>query len=270
MVSVFLYAAAYDILTDPATAGDVIPTLMTLYPDHNLSTVLRMSALSLLSTCAETSYLSILPWSEGLADSLLDLIQIESVPSSPFRPAPSAAVESAPRPGEPGWRPNVHKKVQLIDDEPLQVEEETREVKAPRIIDEEPIMADSKHPALRRAALVLLDWVLRAVATKLWPESVPPLGRKQNEKIEIKIRADSPSIGNKSSEQYISPSTLSRAKTILVYVAQTDEDEVVRGHAEAVAAGVEVLQLGLGRGSAVTDGLEGLAGLEGGLRGLKV
>jgi hypothetical protein len=125
-----------------------VPTLSTMFPNDKLPTVLRASSMSLLSTCAEMDHLALLPWSEHLIAGTIDLVQIESVASSPFRP-----------PRDETAAPEPKRKVVLVDDE--EPEAEPREAEsAPRTVDVEPTrVGDSKHPALRRAALVFLGFM---------------------------------------------------------------------------------------------------------------
>lgn len=60
----------------------LIPMLMRVFRTSHFPTPLRISALSLLAESARTYILVIFPYSNGLADAMVDLLQIEGVPSA--------------------------------------------------------------------------------------------------------------------------------------------------------------------------------------------
>lgn len=196
-----------------------------MFRNANLPTILRTSALSLLSTGAEVDHLALLPWSNDLASAAVDLIQIESVASSPFRPSPAPA---APTPAKP--------KVMLIDDDEPDPEPQAPET--PRIVDEDPTAKDSKHPALRRAAVVFLGLLTASVIEASGEQEPADEG-------EFKLRLPGQIQAAPKTERVnvgLDKRTLDRAGTVLRYVAGTDRDEVVRGQAGEVVALVERLK----------------------------
>ncbi|WWC89616.1 uncharacterized protein L201_004541 [Kwoniella dendrophila CBS 6074] len=235
-------------------ADEITPTLMSVYPISSLPTIIRSSALSILSTCARVSPLTILPWALQLAEDTLDLIQIESVTSSPFKPAPlNDEIIELP---QPKW--GKSKLVQLVDDEPLpeEPEEVTRQPSKPRIVDEEPTnIDDNKHPTLRRAALSVFDWSIRV---SLFLKYVSTEKEAYNTAInEIKIRlpdTNKPTINlqhrkmnddrNDSNDNEFSDEFIKRSVNILGYVMKFDQDEIVRQHAENALRDLNILKYG--------------------------
>ncbi|CAK9786131.1 hypothetical protein CC85DRAFT_257343 [Cutaneotrichosporon oleaginosum] len=205
-----------------ANVGLVIPPLTGVFRDAAAPTVLRTSALSLLSTAAEEDHLALLPWAAELASAAVDLVQVESVTSSAFRPAKP---ESEPKP-----RP----KVMLIDDEEPEPEPALEEKL--RVIDEDPVTANPKHPALRRAALVFLG-LLAASLIEATQSQQDPSGAE-----EFKLRLPGQIHPETKKDLSLDKRVLDRTVTVLRYVAGTDVDEVVRGQAGEVVALVERLR----------------------------
>lgn len=141
-------------------------------------------------------------------------------------------------------REKLNPKIQLIDDEPVEPEEEKKEPEKPKIVDAEPTRAhDSKHPALRRAAVYLLGLLVAALIEAAQEEPAP--------ETEFKMRLPGQSeIGTSLRPQQrdvdagaISPRTIDRAVSILRYVAGVDDDDVVRGQSAEVVALLERLKV---------------------------
>ncbi|OCF31043.1 hypothetical protein I316_07314 [Kwoniella heveanensis BCC8398] len=245
----------------------LLPSLMDIYPNSQLPTIIRSSALSLISTLARVAPLSILFDTNAIADAVLDLIQIETVASSPFRPILTESEDANNDIGEKPKAWGKSKKIQLVDDEPDPEPEEPREDEAsrrvpakPRTVDAEPTKAnDGTHPTLRRAALTLLGWVIRVLLfvsfadnddaeefdderefkLRLPPVTQPILSAQASAQRNID------ELNNSDSNSFHLPSkTIERAVTILVYLIRTDEDEVTRQHAESVVADLKLLQAG--------------------------
>ncbi|WWD17535.1 hypothetical protein CI109_101976 [Kwoniella shandongensis] len=262
-------------------ANEIVPTLMGVFPDSSLPTIVRSSALSLLTSCATTSYLAIVPWSHEIAEAAIDLVQLESVSSSPFRPSLESAQITPSKPVNSGFRP---RRIQLVEDEePEPALEEEVSVTRPRIVDEDPIKkGDSKHPTLRRAALVLLKEVLGVMGDIAMSKIVSESDSNTNGEIDFQIRTKvdmkEPTLfhgqkgTNKSLFQgkednwQIPTALIDRAENVLRYVVQTDEDEIVRGHAESIVDNLDVIRLMMTR---VNEGSEDLE-LGGRLKGLRL
>ncbi|KAL1405390.1 hypothetical protein Q8F55_009021 [Vanrija albida] len=208
-----------------ANAGIVVPVLLSTFANAKLPTILRTSALSLLSTCAEVDHLALLPWADELASAAVDLVQIESVASSPFGPEPAA-------------QPQPTRKVVLIDDD--EPEEEAPKETGPRIVDDEPTAQDSKHPALRRAAVVFLGLLVASLIEAAGE------GGEEAGSGEFQFRMPNAPVAIAPARQpapTLAEPVLERAGTVLRYVAHTDDDEVVRGQASEVVALVDRLRV---------------------------
>lgn len=211
-----------------------------MYPDVSLPTVLRSSALSLLSTAVESSHLALLPWMDEMVSGCLDLIQLESV---------SGGKSLSEQPQEEEMktttlREKLNPKIQLVDDE--EVEEKNPEPEKPRIVDAEPTKAnDSKHPALRRAAVYLLGLVVAALIEAAMEEPQQETEFKMRLPGQTNISADIRPSGQKQQVDAgaINPRTIDRAINILRYVASVDDDDVVRGQSAEVVALLERLKM---------------------------
>lgn len=244
-----------------AIADKIIPVLMSIFPDTSLSTAIRSSALSLLTTCAKVSYISLLPWSTDLTNSAIDLIQIESVAVSPFRPG---AIQTVEEPPQPSWKGDKKpRNVQLIEDEQPEQEdeEEERKVPDPWIEDTDPLAYDdSKHPALRRAAIAFLNWVFSVITFKIMSDHSECTGLEAGEILYKEHPA--PDTDADLQEGGIPPGLLERAETVLGYVKSTDEDEVARGHAESAERMLGMLKASImirSGGAVEGSGLEDLS-----------
>jgi hypothetical protein len=94
-------------------------------------------------------------------------------------------------------------------------------------VDSEPIKAgDSKHPSLRRAALVFLGLLFASLIEARMNED------EKNEKDqEIRLHVET---SPKRTSPQVGFEAVARAEAILGYVAQTDVDEMTRMHAAEV------------------------------------
>ncbi|WVW83591.1 hypothetical protein I302_105612 [Kwoniella bestiolae CBS 10118] len=255
-------------------ANEIVPPLMSIYPLSSLPTVIRSSALSILSTCARVSPFTILPWANDLAQGTLDLIQVESVVSSPFK---SDNIQPQPQPQEEERNPQMQwgksEFVQLVDDDPLPTHEEStpssEKPSNPRIVDEEPTLKeDGKHPTLRRAALSVFNWCVRVVLFVRFMDTAQSQDHEEQSDIKLQvplkesIKITPLSNEGEREDQVFSDQFVQRALDILGYVQMRDDDEVVRQHAESALRDLKLLR---NRGVEFEDGglgLEGLKGLE--------
>lgn len=215
---------------------------MRMFPDDRLPTVLRASALSLLSTAVESSHLALLPWMDEIVSGCLDLVQLESVSGgkSQMQEEPEEEMKTTT------LREKLNPKIQLIDDEPVEPEpEEEKKPEKPRIVDAEPTKAnDSKHPALRRAAVYLLGLLVAALIEAAQEGPAPDAEFKMRLPGQTQIGTDIKAKGQREVDPgAISPRTIDRAVNILRYVATVDDDEVVRGQSGEVVALLERLKV---------------------------
>lgn len=160
----------------------IVPSLVCVFRSHHVPTALRTSALSLLSECVKTSSLAFLPYTLELSEAMVDLLQIESMPE-------------ASKTNTRGFKP--------------------KEPKA--TMDSESTVIDSKHPALRRAALHFLALLIRSSTADVYNSGYIYNG---------------PTFSGPQAR---------RAKTTLAYVASTDVDNFVRVMAREVLEGMDQL-----------------------------
>ena len=180
-----------------------MPRLLRVFPNRDLPTVIRSSSLSILATCADTEWRSLLPWSDDLIASCLDLLRLESVSHQPNKESTSTN------------EPNE-------DDE-----EQDNENK---VTTNEPTRTnDSKHPALRRAALVFLGLMFDAVAKATAETSEAQSARRP----EIRITTTRHSV-SAPPPAAVDPSLITSAKTILNYIKHTDVDSLAAHQAGEV------------------------------------
>lgn len=173
---------------------------MRVFPQVHLPTVLRASSLSILSVCADIDWRAILPWAQDLLGACLDLLQLESVRAS----AGTSRTSDSQAPPEP----------------------------LP-----EPVRGhDSKHPALRRAALVFVGQLFNAVAIseQLEQESTSA----QNMSVGIpSINIGTTRMPTTSEHRTaIHPGLMQKAGNVLGYLEATDVDSLAAHQAgEALA-----------------------------------
>lgn len=106
-----------------------------------MPTTLRTSSLSLLAECISTHPSSLLHYTTDLAEAMIDLVQIETVPSN-----------QVPTKG----RPSPDTKEQEDEEDPIPT------------MDSQPTSTNSKFPPLRRAALHFLALLLREMTTRVY------------------------------------------------------------------------------------------------------
>ncbi|KAH9938290.1 uncharacterized protein B0H18DRAFT_1081018 [Fomitopsis serialis] len=66
----------------PAYVDILVPPLFRVARTSDLPTTLRTSAISLLALCAKTNSLALLPYAADLAEAMVDLLQVETVPAT--------------------------------------------------------------------------------------------------------------------------------------------------------------------------------------------
>lgn len=138
----------------------------------------------------------------------------------------------------------------------MQVESVTLTLSSTQITEsktlQEPIKAnDSRHPALRRAALVLIGLQLDAVVRNYYDsreagdDSISDSLDRLRLPGDVNVRVTPISSGEKTFGNAIDQKILDRTRIILGYVAATDEDTLVRQQAgEALAILGELLSGG--------------------------
>lgn len=243
-------------------ADMIVPVLSKTFPDQNLPTVLRSSSLSILSTCAEADPLALTRYSDDLVNAAIDLIQIESVPSSSFRPPPVQTPSLTEE--EKGTAAHRKKKVVLIEDDESDLDEptdekHTAEIDRPRIVDPEPTSrGDSKHPTLRRSALTFLGHLLLATVNDQTEEHQRQVDKAtstssnniglEGAMFQMRLPGQAPIMHGSSTLSirggtFMNAKTMNKAETVLGYVALTDDDEIVRAQAREVGLLLSELKL---------------------------
>ncbi|KAF8843139.1 hypothetical protein BDN67DRAFT_964783 [Paxillus ammoniavirescens] len=119
-------------------ADNVMPRLISVFRSSYAPTILRTSAISLLTECVKTSLVAVLGYINELSTGMIDLLQVEMVPVS-----------------------------QLPSREDEAEKTKTEEPREKEALDSKPVAVDSKLPPLRRAALhfwtLLLHQLTQAV-----------------------------------------------------------------------------------------------------------
>lgn len=196
----------------------LVPPLFQIVRSRHLPTTLRVSALSLLAQCAETSSTAILPWSSDLSAGLLDIIQLEGVTARPMeRRAPKENANDDEEDATPSTEPPQTTK-SIVEE-----------------MDSNPLSVDPKLAPFRRSALHFLSVLLRVTTQNLQDhQSVPVMSL---DRANFRMPASS-STSRASGDEDVFPAELvRRMRLVLGYVRATDADGIVK-----VMAG-EVLQL---------------------------
>lgn len=159
---------------------------------------------------AETSALALFPYAADLFGGMVDLLQLESVPttSPPPRKKSAETSEQNPDDQESGKGPgNVKEENSYVGEGQ---DRGTASISQPPhpTMDTHPTVANSKFPPLRRAALHFLTLLIRECISRVYD------------------------IG--STGMLIPNTYITRARTTLGYIASTDEDAVVRVMAREV------------------------------------
>ena len=181
----------------------LIPSLAKVVRSSHLPTTLRMSSLSLLAQMTETNALALFPYATDLFGGMVDLLQLESVPTT--SPPPKKPAEpSEPKPdNQEGGKGSRSMKVEDDSERGGRGKGSDPTLRPPPpTMDTHPTVTDPKFPPLRRAALHFLTLLIRECISRVY---------------------DMGSTGMLIPDAY-----LIRARATLGYVASTDEDAVVR------------------------------------------
>lgn len=151
---------------------------------------MRASSLSILSVCADVDWKAILPWAQDLLGACLDLLQLESVRA----PATFLKASESEAPSEPVPEPvRTH---------------------------------DSKHPALRRAALVFVGQLFNAMAISEQSDQ-EVTSAQQTPRGTPFITLDAGRIPETSHYRpAVHPGLMQRAGNVLGYLEATDVDSL--------------------------------------------
>lgn len=167
--------------------------------------MIRSSSLSILATCADTEWRALLPWSNDLISSCLDLLRLESVSHTQTPPKNTIYNEK--------------------DDSDEEHHEEEND--QPRNNNEPTRTNDSKHPALRRAAIVFLGLIFDSVA-KAEAENNLTLTSRPEIRMDIRSAPAHPAVSP------VEGHLIQSARTVLNYIRHTDVDSLAAHQAGEV------------------------------------
>lgn len=271
---------------------DLVPPLLFILRTSTLPTPLRSSALTIIATTFESSPLALLPHADMISEACVTLLSVESRPLQPRRRQPEADNADTPEttsnsssalPQAKSSEPSSHTGDPDDDDEEEEAEfasstraaaaslglgnlasstGEDLKLKQQRRPEETPDPVhriDSKHPALRRAAILVLGLIWRAAAaaasasanqqqhlradhqdqaqaqvgqtfsSMLSNTSIPLVGG-----FRMPGTARTSSTGRSTSMMLLSHERRTRMHTVLRYLHETDEDSLVRYQAGEV------------------------------------
>ncbi|GAA6013263.1 hypothetical protein JCM10207_000836 [Rhodosporidiobolus poonsookiae] len=261
----------------------LLPPLLHTLRASSLPTALRASALTILATCVEAAPAAMCAHAETLVEACTTLLSVESRAVAPPR-ARRAEGKGEKEKLEKGKEARKEKqdtkgKGVLIEevsssssssassdsdssdseDAPLPLGKDGRPRRPEELAD--PTLTSSRHPTLRRAALVFLGALVRTVAGQVeaqrekaeraaWPSSGD--GGAQGLLGGTLRLPGQPSVstgggwlirerqrGGRGVDTLISAEELVRARRVLRYVSETDEDALVRHQAGEVLAELE-------------------------------
>ncbi|GEM10871.1 hypothetical protein Rt10032_c12g4888 [Rhodotorula toruloides] len=248
---------------------DVVASLLLVLRTATLPIPLRASAITILATCVETAPVALLQYADVLAEACTTLLSVETVPlapkSRPSAPAPHK-VDNVAGKGKKKASPAV-----LIEEVDSSVEESDMDEPEPVPLGKDgrprrpeelpdPTTTASKHPALRRSAAVFLGSLVRTAThqaaerrerderqawDRMEDESKPfgreglrmPFGGTISSSGGFLVRERR--AGGVAVDGLIGAEHLVRARTVLRYVSETDEDALVREQTRQVLQELE-------------------------------
>ncbi|GAA5921049.1 hypothetical protein JCM3775_004068 [Rhodotorula graminis] len=258
---------------------DFLPSLLLVLRSADLPVPLRASAITILAACVETAPTALVQHADVLTEACVTLLQVESVPLAPRARAAAAAPEVPPRRlkgKEKQTRPAVlieevgDKSSASSDDDEADEDDLSpppptpdHDGVAPRPEElADPTTTASKHPTLRRAAAVFLGALVRTVSHQAAEaaerrEHAASAGYDERDPFglgaggirmpfastvragagDFLLRARPPAAEREAS--LLDPEQLVRARTVLRYVSETDEDALVREQTRQVLSELE-------------------------------
>ncbi|GAA5870444.1 hypothetical protein JCM8547_004033 [Rhodosporidiobolus lusitaniae] len=261
-------------------APTLLPPLLLTLRTATLPVPLRASSLTLLAVCVETAPTAMVQHAELLAEAATTLLQVESVPLRPKVKAAAAEEEEKTRAkGEKEKSKNEKDKgkgvlIEEVDSSSSSPDDDDEESTPPppalgkdgrpRRPEElpDPTTTFSRHPTLRRSALIFLAALVRAVARQAAEQA--ELAERQMSRQGVSsaeggllggvLRMPGQGSGGggggggaflmrerrkNTAEGYIGAEALVRARRVLRYASETDEDALVRHQAGEVLAELE-------------------------------
>ncbi|GAA5886437.1 hypothetical protein JCM6882_001639 [Rhodosporidiobolus microsporus] len=245
----------------------LLPPLLSTLLTPSLPIPLRSSSLTILATCVETAPTAMLPHAETLAEACVGLLEVETVALKPRLP-PAKAVREGEKKRQEGKGKGKGVLIEVSssdsdddDDDDAPPKELPNPLNRPRRPEElpNPLTSSSKHPTLRRAALVFLAALVQTVAAQVaeqrekeqdaaWrSEGAEGLlggklrlpGQQLGGAGGFLIREHRPAAQDGGVGLLIGAEVLVKARRVLRYVGETDEDALVRHQAGEVLQELE-------------------------------
>ena len=248
-----------------------MPPLLFILRTSTLPTPLRSSALTILATTFESSPLALLPHADVISEACLTLLSVESRPLQPRRRQQNSNADVNNKPIEHQSRPPGGPTIQdTSDDSDSDIEANMDESiraaaaslglgdlasssrdkdkqKRPEETPDPVQHIDVKHPALRRAAILVLGLLWRAagqqetegadtLSSAYRQASIPLVGGFKMPGAGAVAASRTPSSSARGSIglMLLSRERRARMQTVLRYVHETDEDSLVRHQAGQV------------------------------------
>lgn len=199
---------------------DVVPALLHVLRTSTLPVPLRASSLTLLATAVETAPVAVLPYSDSLVEACLSLLSLESRPLQPrLRQAPADVGE--------------HDSDEEVEDAPQldRAGKPKRPEETPN-----PIAIDSRHPSLRRAAILFLGLLLRTASSLASTDATRQERTYDSHNPLAHFSLGGQSVQASTTSMLVSGDQKRRVGVLLRYLSGTDEDSLVRHNAGAVLA----------------------------------
>ncbi|KAI5474859.1 hypothetical protein MNV49_002341 [Pseudohyphozyma bogoriensis] len=213
---------------------DILPPLLATLRNSSLPTPLRSSALTILATAVETAPVAMLSYGDDLAETCITILQVESRIMKPR----VRVVEEVSRKG----KEKAEEDSESDDEgEGVQLDRHGRPKKPEETPN--PTTTDAKHPSLRRGALLFLALVFRTAA-RLAEDSASSSSSMRSDLGLGGFRMPGAAVvsgagGGGTARMLVSLETKKRARTVVRYVGETDEDALVRHQAGEVLEELE-------------------------------
>ncbi|GAA5900852.1 Rtp1p [Sporobolomyces salmoneus] len=232
----------------------LLPPLLITLRQSTLPVPLRASAITILATMVETDPKGTGPVLSDLGEAMRGLLEIETVSyRANARPVVEEEKEKKEKKGKSVLIEevdNASSSSEEEDDEELRkaFSLPTPSSKPPSRPEElaDPTITTSKHPSLRRAALLFLSLLMRTMIKqrydsieKVQKEEMKGLGDSLIKEGKLRMPSTTPSIHTRTGvtserEETIERAQRERLKITLGFVAETDEDELVRFQAREI------------------------------------
>ncbi|GAA5832075.1 hypothetical protein JCM11251_002808 [Rhodosporidiobolus azoricus] len=245
--------------------SQLLPALLSTLLAPSLPIPLRSSALTILATCVETAPTAMLSHAETLAEVCVAVVEVETVALKPKLPPAKSKGMAENKVQEKTQDKGKGKRV-LIEEVDSSSDGEDELLPPPKVLPNplnrprrpeelaNPLTSSSKHPTLRRAALVFLAALVRTVAAQVAErrekeQAAAWRGNGAEGLLDGKLRMPGQGESDFLIREHrprgegmgmlIGIGVLLRARRVLGYVRETDEDALVRHQAGEVLEELE-------------------------------